>query len=175
MSENIFADALFQTAALTSDDRVTSLKRVLDDLTVAEQVLSEFRFVFNNPELTTEKQYKLLDTFEGYLSELTLEFLRILTQKRKLKLVPRIRKQFESLCNNEFGELKVKIRFPYEPDGEILEQLRVSLPRYGLYPQERSGDAVFEVSLDESVVAGFVAETGGKILDASLGRKLAKK
>jgi ATP synthase F1 delta subunit len=184
-AEMSFADALFLACQLDTKSKSGSafeetMRRVLEELNAAEQSISQLGKVFYNPGISSEKLKNALGALEGQVSRITLEFLYILAQKRRLKLLPGICRKFESLIIHESGldgkgELHVKLIFAYEPPESLLEKLRVSLPEHGLYPAALSPKVKFEVAVDPGLIAGFIAEANGKILDVSLSRKLAKR
>ncbi|MDR0859122.1 MAG: ATP synthase F1 subunit delta [Oscillospiraceae bacterium] len=184
-AETSFADALFLACQLnTKGNKKTATgeeyRQVLSELKAAEKIIAQFSKVFHNPCISSAKLKSFLEVFEGQLSRVPLEFLYILALKRRLKLLPGICEKFETLLIRETGlngdgELHVKLTFPYEPENALIEKMRESLPKSGLYPESAKPYVKFQVAVDPSLIAGFVAEANGLILDVSLLRKLSKR
>ena len=169
-AERAYAQALFETAAAKNKLAVVS-----EELELLEPLIRTHRNFFFNPGLPSEHQVRVLhDCLDGQADRLTTLFLTLLCARRRLKLLPRVRKQFDMLCAEALERRTVLLRIPYEPDETLLARLRDALGDLGLYSPAHKDMVSFETVIDGGLLGGFVAEYRGRILDASVRTQLAK-
>jgi ATP synthase F1 delta subunit len=170
-----FARALFDATkelAKTEEERITLLTRLSGELQAAQEVLGQYSTVFYNPSVSSKHIVSLLSVFEGEISGLGYQFLCLLAIRRKMKYLPRIVPRFIKLSQQASGKVRVKLSLPYSPSEKLLLKLRESLAAFGLYSQRSTALAEFDVSVDKSLVGGFIAECDGLLLDHSLRTRL---
>ena len=163
----------YAQALLKASSELDHTQRVADGLKQAEEVIVAGGDYFFNPESPAVGQISLVEElFRGELDELVVQFLIMLIRKRRLRALPAIRKNFSVIAERSLGTVKVLLRIPFEPDQALLEKLRNDLAEKGLYSEKQKSQASFEITLDKSLIGGFIAEYDGSILDASLKTRL---
>jgi ATP synthase F1 delta subunit len=170
-----FARALYDAAekvAQSEDERRQLRETLCGELKLADEVLGQYPHVFYNPSVSSAHIAQLLGVFKDDFSGLGYEFLNLLALRRKLNYFPRIVSRFVKLCEQASGKVRVKLSLPYQPGDKLLEKLRGSLAGLGLYPDSSAALAEFDVTVDKSLVGGFIAECDGMLLDRSLRTKL---
>ena len=104
----------------------------------------------------------------GKLCTLVLNFLLLLTQRRRERLLPEILREFEKMLDEHEGIVVAEVRMarPFTPDQE--ERLMQKLSAY-------SGRKVrLEVEIDQSLQGGFIAHLGDTVFDGSLQTQLER-
>jgi F0F1-type ATP synthase delta subunit len=156
----------------TEEEREALRTALCEELTFAVEILGQYPTVFYNPSVSSRHILRLLSVFEGKFSALGYQFLCLLTLRRRLKYLPRITPRFAALCEKASGKVRVRLSLPYAPSEKLLGRLRESLAVLGLYSKRSVALAEFDVSVDKSLVGGFIAECDGLLLDRSLRTKL---
>ena len=93
-------------------------------------------------------------------------FLTLLLQRGRMPMVQDILRQFLSLYHQSMGVRRARLVAVSEPSESLLERLRA------LVKQTTGDDVLFEVTLDPSLVGGFVLDLDDYLLDASVKRQL---
>ena len=163
-----YAQALFRAAARVGPEQVADELRALEPL-----ILEHRRFFFNAGLPVARQNAVLREALDGRADPLTEQFLMMLCVRRRLHRLPHIRERYDALCAEALGELTVRLALPYAPDDALLQKLRDSLGRLGLYPHERRDRVTFTAEVEPALIGGFVAECGGRVIDASLKTVLA--
>jgi len=150
-----------------------NVERVAEELPAAGEIVSQYAAFFFDPRITGSKKAELLQEAVGNQADaLVSEFLALLARRRHLKYLPGICRQFEKLAEANLGRATVRLRIPYQPGAELQDRLREHLAALGLFSPELKNGVKFEILLDKSLLGGFVAEYGGRSLDASLRTRL---
>ena len=166
--EESYAKALFRAS-----DELGVTDSVLDEIKLSGALISEHIESFANlGQSATEAADILRSVFFGRFSLLTAEFVCLLAKRRKLKLLPGIVTRFEKLVQSASGIVEIDLSLPFEPDEGLLKRLRVLLAARKMYPEGLRDNVIFNVKIDKSLLGGFIAECGGRVLDFSLKRRL---
>jgi F-type H+-transporting ATPase subunit delta len=100
------------------------------------------------------------------LSSLTAKFLALVAQRRRLALLPEILAAYRALADKAAGRVRAHVRSAV-PLGEA-EQVAIR-ERLG----RRLGQTVLlDTAVDPSLIGGFVAEVGSRLLDLSVTGQL---
>jgi len=119
-----------------------------------------------NPKLSGAQ---LIAIFESMVGEVTQEgknFVQVLTENRRLQLLPQIRELFEELKQTEEGVIDARISSAFPLEGEQLKTLVIQLEAHfkrKIIPQ---------VSLDQELIGGVKIEIGDEVIDASVRASL---
>ena len=163
-----YAQALFHAAL----ERGT-LEKVRAELPAIEQLVQENAF-FTNPTVPGKQQSAMLaELLSGRIDEVTLTFLQLMAERRVMRALPVVRIHFEEFYRRENKEIGVMLRVPYQPSAELLDKLKVYLAECGLYAKEQIPRARIAIAIDTELLGGFSAECNGRIVDASLKKRLA--
>jgi len=96
------------------------------------------------------------------------EFLNELAEQRRLALLPEVAELFEALKRESESQLLVKVTSAMALDAAQSEQLKASLKR------RFKRDIELETTVDASLLAGVVIDTGTEVIDGSARGRLAK-
>lgn len=108
----------------------------------------------------------MLDICEGRLWGSGENFVRVLTQSRRLSLVPEIHKLFERRRREFEGQSEVEVVSAFELDEKFAQVITGAMA-------ERLGRVIdISVTVDNSLIGGVVIRAGDLVIDASLRGRL---
>ena len=100
------------------------------------------------------------------LSPLTRNFLALVAQRRRLPILPEILAAYRALVDEAAGRVRARVRSAAPLADRDRAAIRERLGR-------RLGTIVLlDTEVDPTLLGGFVAEVGGRVLDASLTGQL---
>ncbi len=162
-----YAKALW---ALASEE--ARLEAVAQELATFERVLADepaLRDVLLLPwaKAATKRAIALTVAERLQLSTLAKNFLALVAQRRRLALLADIRAAYEALVDQAAGRVRARVRSA----APLTEAQRAGIrERLG----RRLGKTVLlDTAVDPTLVAGFVAEVGSRLLDMSVKGQLA--
>jgi len=162
-----YAEALYKTSGSIgcTDD-------VARELSAIEEIFLQCNACLNNPLIGTgEKSALLRELLADKVSPLTLEFILLMTTRRHLKYFHSVARQFRQLSG--YDKTVVRLRIPFKPDKELLEQLKRCLLKEKLIPADAE-NAHFDIIEDKELIGGFVATCNGYQIDTSLKTTLMR-
>lgn len=117
--------------------------------------------------LNKEETFGLIDRVVApHASELLANFLRVLIDHERLKLLQPIFSQIIQLRDQELGKKAVVVRSAFELADTTLETIKQRLSeQLGFTP-------VIETSIDQSVIGGLVIQVDDTVYDGSLRTRL---
>ncbi|AEH50381.1 F0F1 ATP synthase subunit delta [Pseudothermotoga thermarum] len=141
-------------------------------LVVASEVYKKLKDALDNPTISAEKRceklVKVLESMGFSVDKPFKNFLTILFEKKRQKAFPLIVRYFE-LMEIEFQmKVPVVLVMPYEPSDEELKVLKAFVQRY------TKREPVFDLKIDQSLIAGSILEFEGKKLDISVTGRLKR-
>ena len=161
-----YAKAAFEYALEAGDlqgwsDSLGTASSVAKQLTV-DQLLS-------SPSSTAAEQAAALTGICGEsLNSAGKNFICILSENRRLKLLPQIAHQFEIMKANQERAIEVDVASAQPLDEEQQEKLTEALSK----KLERKVN--MQVSLDKSLLGGAVIRAGDTVIDGSIRGRLTK-
>ncbi len=159
-----YAVAVFEQAK--EEDAVTKWSELLGFL---EGVVSEptMAGVIADPRVEISRLSTLmLDICEGRLWGTGENLVRVLTESRRLSLLPEIHKLFERRRREFEGQSQVEVISAFELDEQFARVISGAMA-------DRLGRAVdLSVSVDNSLIGGVVIRAGDLVIDASLRGRL---
>jgi F-type H+-transporting ATPase subunit delta len=128
----------------------------------------ELHALLRNPQLDPAAKTAVLGELVGDADELVRNFLRLVTEKGRIGEIEEIGREFERLCAEEEGVLKVELTTAVDlSDSEataIVKQI-----------EEASGRTVEATrKVDPDLVGGIVLQVGSLRLDASVRGRLER-
>ena len=103
----------------------------------------------------------------GRLSGEAENFLRVLTENKRIELLPQIRSQFEALKNEREGVVEAEVHSAFELSKEQLADLVQRL-------EKRTGRKVkARIEIQKDLIAGVKVVLGDKVIDGSARAQLA--
>ncbi len=149
-----------------------SLNEVANDITKILAIINSNRdleLFFRSPIISKNKKLTLVkEIFGGNVSQLTMDFMMLLINRRREALLQGIFEDFINLKKEKEGivDVLVKTSVPLNDDEKAKMKRKIDA-----YTKLKS-DLTFEI--DQSIIGGFVAKINDTILDASIKRQLEK-
>ena len=167
--ENVYAQALIE---LCCEDKCA--EAVFDELgTVKEIIFSDenqsYIELLSSPLIAAaDKENALKSVFEGKISDLTLDFVRLLSEKERIKFLPGI--------YNELKEMYYKMSNILEVTAVTSRSLSARLKDKLVNKLETvSGKKIIlSEKTDEAILGGIVLRYGNTEIDSSVKTKLEK-
>jgi len=160
-----YAKALFEVAneqgiAAQVEEQ---LKMVVDTL----QGHEELRSVMNHPKIDASSKMDLLKSiFSGHVSELVLNTLQLLVQRRRGNIVTALYYDYVRIANDSLGRIDATVYSPFDLDGD--QEQNIASTFSGL-----TGKTVrVQTVIDKSLLGGIKVRVGDRLYDASLSGKL---
>jgi F-type H+-transporting ATPase subunit delta len=162
----VYAEALFGAAKAKGN-----LDAIYEQLGQFADALAENRelqlFFFSPYFSSAEKRDGLAKALDGAEPEL-LNFLELLTEKHRMPVLFRIRRNFDALWAKENKRLGVTVTSAVELDPEIAE-------RIGSEIEKKTGNRVeLQRRVDPDILGGLVVQVGNMVMDTSIRNRLEK-
>ncbi|HKG35250.1 MAG TPA: ATP synthase F1 subunit delta [Solirubrobacterales bacterium] len=162
----VYAEALFDVAKDKG-----GLDEVREELGQFAEAIGEDRqlqIFFFSPYFSSKEKQEGLEKAVSGASEEFVNFLELLTEKHRMPLIFRIRRQFDEMWKRERRKLDVTVTSAVELDPEVVREVGDAI-------EERTGRSV-ELSsrVDEDILGGLVLQVGNMVLDASIRNRLEK-
>jgi len=161
-----YAKAAFEHAVEAKD-----LQGWSDSLTLAASVAQQPAMLklLSSPSVTAAKQAEAVnDTCGDELTAACQNFVSILSENRRLQLLPQISQQFESMKANLEKAVDVDVIAASELDANQQKNLSDALSA----KLERKVN--IQVSLDKSLIGGAIIRAGDTVIDGSIRGRLTK-
>jgi F-type H+-transporting ATPase subunit delta len=160
-----YARALLELANEAKSAEATGQE--LRDLKQLIDATPQFGQILNDPAIGMEERAKLIHSvFDGRLSKTVLNFLGLLNEKSRLRLLASISGAFDDLLDQQLGKIDVDVTVAQQLDPPQLEEVR----------QKISGalkrDAIVEQHIDESIIGGLVLRVQDRLFDGSVRAQL---
>jgi len=160
-----YATALFEVARGRG-----ALDEVVGELEFVARLFEENepfrRFLTHLRIPTPDKRRVLEEAFEGRLSGITLDFLRLVVDKGRTAHLPGMWEEFKRLADEERGICPVKVTSAAELDEDQLNALRTRL-------EELTGRRVrLSARVDPGVLGGVTVTVGDRVIDGSVKGRL---
>jgi F-type H+-transporting ATPase subunit delta len=161
-----YAKAAFEFAETAGD-----LQGWSQSLAIAGSVAQHSNVVrlLASPSVTAEQQAQaLIEICGDALNDQGRNFLTVLSENRRLQLLPDISQQFDVLKANREKAVDVEVTAAHELDAEQQQKLIDALST----KLERKVN--MQVRLDKSLLGGAVIRAGDTVIDGSIRGRLAK-
>ncbi len=164
-AEAIFKRALESKSATEWSDMLSFLSVVIQD--------QEMKTVISNPKVGQEQLTSLvLEICQDQFNEEGVNLLKLLIQNERLILAPEISELYESFKAEHEGYVDVEVFSAYALTKEDQKKFATTLKN------KLNKNVNITTSIDKSLIGGFLARAGDKVIDGSIkGRlqQLAKK
>jgi F-type H+-transporting ATPase subunit delta len=162
----VYADALFGVAKKLG--KLDVIREQLGQFADALADNREMQLFFFSPYFSSaEKSDGLKKAIVGAEPEL-VNFLELLTEKHRMPVLFRIRRQFDALWAKENKRLGVTVTSAVELDPEVAR-------RIGSEIEQQTGETVeLESRVDPDILGGLVLQVGNMVLDTSIRNRLEK-
>ena len=162
----VYADALFGVAKKLG--KLDVIREQLGQFADALADNREMQLFFFSPYFSSaEKSDGLKKAIAGAEPEL-VNFLELLTEKHRMPVLFRIRRQFDSLWDKENKRLGVTVTSAVELDPDVAK-------RIGSEIEQQTGETVeLQSRVDPDILGGLVLQVGNMVLDTSIRNRLEK-
>src|SRR5215204_5950507 len=162
----VYAEALFGAAKEKG-----SLDAIREQLAQFADALADNRemqlFFFSPYFSSAEKSDGLKKAIAGAEPEL-VNFLELLTEKHRMPVLFRIRRQFDALWDKENKRLGVTVTSAVELDPEVARKI-------GSEIEQQTGNTVeLQRRVDPDILGGLVVQVGNMVMDTSIRNRLEK-
>jgi len=128
---------------------------------------SRFRAYLVTPEVEKQAKMKIIsDLLQNKISDLFLNFIRLLILKNRQVYFAEIAQQFTQLYNQKMHRVKARIISVIPLSDEILDEVKHYLSA------SLKADIMLENRVDADILGGFIIDIEGKAIDASLRQQL---
>ena len=161
----------YAKAAFEFADTASELQGWSQSLAIAGSVTQQPNVVklLSSPSVTADQQARaLIEICGDALSDQGRNFLTVLSENRRLQLLPEISQQFDVLKANREKAVDVEVTAAFELDADQQQKLSDALSA----KLERKVN--MQVSLDKSLLGGAVIRAGDTVIDGSIRGRLAK-
>ncbi len=161
----------YAKAAFEFADTAGELQSWSQSLAIAGSVTQQPNVVklLSSPSVTADQQARaLIEICGDALSDQGRNFLTVLSENRRLQLLPEISQQFDVLKANREKAVDVEVTAAFELDADQQQKLSDALSA----KLERKVN--MQVSLDKSLLGGAVIRAGDTVIDGSIRGRLAK-
>lgn len=159
-----YAKALFQTALeLNVAEAVDNDMRLISKTLVT----TEFRNFLENPVVFPSKKQKVFNSiYKDSVNELTIKFLKLLTDKKRELYLRAIARNYSDFYRKHFGIKSVELVTAFTADKKLKDDIIKII--------EKTFSTKVELSdrSDPDIIGGFVLSVEGMQYDASISTKL---
>ncbi len=164
---NRYAKALFELAI--EKNIIEQVKKDTQLIVDIYESNKDFKLMLLNPIIKSDKKQNIIKKiFENHLHKVSLNFLIIITQKRRESFINGIAEQFTNLYKEYKGIKTIALKTAVEIDDNIRKNLILLL--------KKQTDSEIELieKTDKNLIGGFILSTDDKQFDSSISNKLQK-
>jgi F-type H+-transporting ATPase subunit delta len=164
----VYSRALFEVA-----QEHDVLDRVHDELGEFSDALEDednqgLRLFFFSPYFSSEEKRDGVEKVVSGADERFVNFLKLLAERHRMPVLPRIKREFERRWAEEHKLLAVTVTAAVELDDELVKSI-------GDRIEEQTGRTVQLTSkVDPDVLGGLIVRVGNMVLDASVRNRLER-
>lgn len=125
------------------------------------------RLFLHTPKIDADvKKQALRDALSGRVHSLLLNFLLLVIDKRRQRLLDSIAREYRLLLDEQLGRLHADVTLARQPDAAELREIAERLSR----ALER--EVVPHVRVDDDIIGGIIVRYADRVIDGSLRRRL---
>ena len=169
MQDNITIARPYARAVYELAEAENNLQEWSDLLKLLSQVVvdADMRNIISSPRVSNEKLLQIISDVTGNrLGSIGQNFIKVLIDANRLKLVPFISDLFEKKRAEAEGRVDISVQTAYELEEKQAAQLSQAMGK-------RLGKTVNITSaIDESLIGGIIIRAGDTVIDSSLRGRL---
>lgn len=160
-----YATALFELGEKTGEhEAFTRAFASVNALIGSDPRIRDF---LHSPMIALDvKKQVLRGALSARLPRLFMNFLLVLLDKRRHRLLPAIAAEYDQMLDERLGRLNVSVTLAREPDaealGEMTDQLSKALDK----------SVIAHVRIEPEIMGGIIVRYGDHVMDGSLRRRL---
>jgi F-type H+-transporting ATPase subunit delta len=160
-----YATALFEIGERTGEhEAFTRAFASVNALIASDRRIRDF---LSSPKIAVaEKKTVLKSAFEGRLPPLFMNFLLVLLDKRRHRLLPAMATEYDQMLDKRLGRLNVSLTLAREPDAAGLAEMTDRLSK------TLAKSVIAHVRVDPDILGGIIVRYGDHVMDGSLRRRL---
>jgi F-type H+-transporting ATPase subunit delta len=160
-----YSKALYSLASELK--QIDNVKKDFIDIKSSINASKELKMFIESPIINPYKKSAVLnELFSTRVSELSMKFILLLSEKNRINILYDIADNMLSLINEERGIIEAKITTAIEMTEKEKNTINSMLKKY-------TGKEISpEFRVDSSIKGGFLAKIDDKIIDASISRQL---
>ncbi len=162
-----YSKALFDTAL-----QKNKLDVVLSDLRNIESLAKQdkqFYQLLQNPLIQANRKLKIItELFQGHVDDLSLHFLSLVTQKKRLDFLLDIIRRFAARIDDHNGIMNGELISATRVAPELIEDIKEKI-------EALTGKKIrLESKIDDHLIGGFVIKIRDTVIDLSVNGQLEK-
>ncbi len=164
--KNVYGEALFEAA-----EDLGVIDAIYDEFSSLVDVLKDevkLKVLLETPRISTAEKIELIDkVFKGKYSDILVNFLKVITEKRRIPYIFDIYESFKKIYIAYNDIMVANVVSAQKLSDEQINNLVVKL--------EELSDKKVEIYniVDESVIGGMRIEADGRIIDGTISSKLS--
>jgi len=160
-----YSQALFEVG-----EENNKLEEYLEEMKFIGDICSEYKDFFEllkTPKISiNEKKDVFEETFEGKVSKEVGNFIKIILDKRRIKNIFQITKEYEKLVDKHNGVVKADAYTTMPLDKNTLKSLEEKLSK------TTNKNVKLKNKVDETLIGGVKIVLGDKVIDGTIKKKL---
>jgi F-type H+-transporting ATPase subunit delta len=160
-----YAEALFDLGEKhgSHDDLAHGLNTITSLLDSDDRV----RAFLETPKIDVARKKSVLRTALGeQVSPMFMNFVLIVLQKRRQRLIRTIAAEYRELLDEKLGRLHVQVTLAHEPDDATEQSITAQLSRI------LGRTVIPHITVEPALLGGIVVRYGDRVMDGSLRRRL---
>jgi len=160
-----YAEALFDLGQ--RHDMLEAFANALNVVNGLLETQPEIREFLQAPTVEPERKKRVLkEAFRGRTPALFLNFLLLVVDKGRQRLLPEIGREYHALLDEHLGRMHVQVTVAREPDERMEEEIAAALSSM------LSRTVVPHFRVDPRILGGMVVRYDDRVLDGSLRSRL---
>jgi F-type H+-transporting ATPase subunit delta len=160
-----YAEALYDLGE--RHGQVDAFAGALDTLAALRDAEPRLRRFLDTPKVEpAQKKRVLREALQGRVPPLFLNFLMVVFDKRRQRLLPEIAREYHAILDERLGRVHVQVTLAREPDERTEREIAADLT------QVLGKTVIPHVRVDPRILGGIVVRYGDRVLDGSLRRRL---
>lgn len=160
-----YAEALFELGERHGQSEAFSAALALIATTLESE--HRLRLFLETPKVEpAEKKRVLTEALHGEVPPLVLNFLLVVLDKGRQRILPQIAREYRALLDESLGRIHAEVTVAREPDERTEREIAAELSR-------ALGKTVLpSIQVDPKIIGGIIVRYGDRVLDGSLRRRL---
>ena len=149
---------------------ITSISKDVENLMLIYSKNKDFENIIKNPTYSKNDQITIIKRLSELIkfSEIMLNFLLILIEKRRIFFLYKILISFHNLLNKERGEIQATLTSPHSLKDEEIKRVSEELSK------SIDKKIKFKFEIDKDLIGGIKVQLGSLMIDTSIRNKLRK-
>lgn len=161
----IYSQALFEVAL--ENDKLDEFVEEMNLIASSCKDYPKFYEILKTPKINVKEKKKVVSQiFKGKISQELINFLKIILDKRRIKNLFSIQKEFENMVLSHKGIVKAKAITTIPLDEKQIEKLKKKLSEI------TKKNIQIENEIDEKLIGGILIKLGDKVIDGTIKNKL---